>query len=474
LTLAGMVVFLWNLITSQPIRLTMRMAKNLSKQRDERKETFIDRRLLQQADVRSKFQQELVRELQYCDRATDSKYEVLAKSVSVAARKTLSRSERQRNDWFHLHEASLQEVIRERNNAQRAFDKAQKPGAPKPLKELAKLQASRKAVKREVKQAKDKWLSGALSDLKGKDNPRGYWEGVSKIKGGFSGHVKKHTVQRFRNSEGKLYTSTAENSKTLKTHFEKVYNIRPDTDDSVIDELRQRPLRANLDCVPSDEEISKALQQAKKDKATGDSQIPVEFWQALEGNVETETLFKECVRSFWQEECVPKEWLINRLKLIPKKGDPHDLNNWRGIMLMEAAPKLISSIVSSRIKENILIEEGLEEQNGFMPRRGCRDGIFSLKLALQKRREHGLDTWAVFVDLIKAFDSVPRESLYRVLDKFGVPPKMKRIIINLHSDLIVKIQAGDSDVEIGSTGGVKQGCTMAPILFLIYMQPRLQ
>ena len=244
----------------QTIRLTMRMTKNLSKQRDERKETFIDRRLLQQADVRSKFQQELVRELQHCDRATDSKYEVLAKSVSVAARKTLSRSERQRNDWFHLHEASLQEVIRERNNAQRAFDKAQKPGAPKPLKELAKLQASRKAVKREVKQAKDKWLSGALSDLKGKDNPRGYWEGVSKINGGFSGHVKKHTVQRFRNSEGKLCTSTAENSETLKTHFEKVYNIRPDTDDSVIDELRKQPLRANLDCVQSDEEISKALQ----------------------------------------------------------------------------------------------------------------------------------------------------------------------------------------------------------------------
>jgi len=306
----------------QPIRLTMRMAKNLSKQRDERKETFIDRRLLQQADVRSKFQQELVRELQYCDRATDSKYEVLAKSVSVAARKTLSRSERQRNDWFHLHEASLQEVIRERNNAQRAFDKAQKPGAPKPLKELAKLQASRKAVKREVKQAKDKWLSGALSDLKGKDNPRGYWEGVSKIKGGFSGHVKKHTVQRFRNSEGKLCTSTAENSETLKTHFEKVYNIRPDTDDSVIDELRQRPLRANLDCVPSDEEISKALQQAKKDKATGDSQIPVEFWQALEGNVETETLFKECVRFFLAGRVCPKGVAHQPAEVDPQERRP--------------------------------------------------------------------------------------------------------------------------------------------------------
>jgi hypothetical protein len=49
---------------------------------------------------------------------------------------------------------------------------------------------------------------------------------------------------------------------------------------------------------------------------------------------------------------------------------------------------------------------------------------------------------------------------------------MKRIIVNLHADLI--IQSGDSDVEIASTGGVKQGCTMAPILFLIYMQAAIE
>jgi len=56
---------------------------------------------------------------------------------------------------------------------------------------------------------------------------------------------------------------------------------------------------------------------------------------------------------------------------------------------------------------------------------GGLDGSFSLKVALQKRREHGLDTWAVFIDsfkicsvfidlfidLFKAFDSVPSEGL---------------------------------------------------------------
>ncbi len=47
---------------------------------------------------------------------------------------------------------------------------------------------------------------------------------MSKIKGRLRGHVKKHTVQRFRNSEGKLCDIAAENAKALETHFEKVYN----------------------------------------------------------------------------------------------------------------------------------------------------------------------------------------------------------------------------------------------------------
>jgi hypothetical protein len=47
----------------QPLRLTLRVAKNVCKQWSKRDETFIDRRLLQQADFRSKFQQEVILEV---------------------------------------------------------------------------------------------------------------------------------------------------------------------------------------------------------------------------------------------------------------------------------------------------------------------------------------------------------------------------------------------------------------------------
>jgi hypothetical protein len=83
-------------------------------------------------------------------------------------------------------------------------------------------------------------------------------------------------------------------------------------------------------------------------------------------------------------------------------------------------------------------------------------------MALQKRHEHGLGTWAALIDLVKAFDS---DGLSVVLNKFGIPPQMKWLIMN--SDLVIQVLVGEDDVCFESLTGVKQGCPMAPILFCI-------
>ena len=242
---------------------------------------------------------------------------------------------------------------------------------------------------------------------------------------------------------------------------------------SVIDELIQKPNREELDRLPSKNEVRASVESANKEKASGDNDIPVEYWQALLSNVETFNILYDCVVEFWQSGECPKDWLVGRLKLLPKKGDLQDLNNWRGIMLLDTMAKVVSSIISKRL-QRVLLEVGIEEQNGFMPRRGCVDGIFSLKVALQKRREHGLDSWLLFIDLIKALDTVPREMLFAVLEKFGIPPHLCGLIINLHMGCIVKINVGESDVEVCCTVGVKQGDNLAPILFIIFMQAVLE
>ena len=51
-----------------------------------------------------------------------------------------------------------------------------------------------------------------------KENPKGFWEAIYKLKAGLTGLIKKHIIQLFKNTEGKLCENAAENSKALETH----------------------------------------------------------------------------------------------------------------------------------------------------------------------------------------------------------------------------------------------------------------
>ena len=90
-------------------------------------------------------------------------------------------------------------------------------------------------------------------------------------------------------------------------------------------------------------------------------------------------------------------------------------------------------------------------------------------MAMKKRREHSQETWILFLDLVKAFDRVPRELLWQLLGKFGVPQKLVSLLKALHNDLIVKFEFDGIVHEVNCTIGVKQGDILGPVLFIIYM-----
>ena len=58
--------------------------------------------------------------------------------------------------------------------------------------------------------------------------------------------------------------------------------------------------------------------------------------------------------------------------------------------------------------------------------------IFCARLIMEKAREHNTKVFMLFVDLMKAFNSVPRQALWLVLEKYGIPPLLVRLIQSLH------------------------------------------
>jgi hypothetical protein len=79
-------------------------------------------------------------------------------------------------------------------------------------------------------------------------------------------------------------------------------------------------------------------------------------------------------------------------------------------------------------------------------------------------------TWVLFVDLVKAFDTIDRELLFEILAKFGIPQSMIYVIRRLYDDTEIKISVGTEKGSIENTMGVKQGDAMAAVLFILVMQ----
>ena len=107
---------------------------------------------------------------------------------------------------------------------------------------------------------------------------------------------------------------------------------------------------------------------------------------------------------------IPEDWKKGVIIELPKKGDPGDCNNWRGITLLSLTSKVFSPIILQRMTEsvkNIL----RQEQAGFRKGRSCTDHIFVLRQILKRSHEWNRSIYAVFVDFEKAFDSIYRESL---------------------------------------------------------------
>ena len=47
--------------------------------------------------------------------------------------------------------------------------------------------------------------------------------------------------------------------------------------------------------------------------------------------------------------------------------------------------------------------------------------IFTARQLQEKCQEHNMDLYMTFVDLTKAFDTVSREGLWKIMAKFGCP-----------------------------------------------------
>jgi hypothetical protein len=334
-------------------------------------------------------------------------------------------------------------------------------------------------VQKAVSEAKSRWHDEVVGRIKGIDggtegNMKDSWKGIRDLQKAFS-RAAPNKELNLNKTTGEPCSSAKETADVVKDYFSKVFSEGGDFDPTVLESIPLREAIEKLGANPTYLEVRDYVMKMGNEKSPGGNTIPVEYYKAImreEGGGSEKLL--SIITAFWNDpSTINEDWLSSLLKLVPKKGNKRMLKNWRPVSLLDVCSKIVSGIIGQRLMR-LLRDIGLEAQNGFMFGRGTPDGIASLLTAIRKRAEAGRHTYALFVDLVKAFDTVSRECMLKILAKYGVPEKMVKIIEALHTNTTVKFDYKGEERAFPSTVGVKQGDPLASILFLFVMQAAME
>ena len=136
---------------------------------------------------------------------------------------------------------------------------------------------------------------------------------------------------------------------------------------------------------------------------------------------------------------------------LHKKGDRHDLGNYRIIMLLPIISRVLARIVAARLQQWSESETFLHNfQWGFRPNRRCTDPALVLTLLLEMANAHKRaqdDAWDPLVlvlwDIVKAYPSTQRHLCWKLFHKLGVPDQLLRVLYGLHDCTDYVIRSGD-------------------------------
>ncbi|BHF63366.1 hypothetical protein SprV_0200635800 [Sparganum proliferum] len=256
-------------------------------------------------------------------------------------------------------------------------------------------------------------------------------------------------------------------------HFRGVLN-RPSTiSDVAIDRLPQVETNVDLDLPPSLQETIRAVQQLSSGKATESDAIPAEVYK--HGGPQLMDHLTALFQEMWRQGEVSQDFKdATIVHLYKRKGNRQVCDNYRGISLLNIAGKIFARILLNRLNNHL--EQGLlpGSQCGFRRHRGITDMVFATRQLQEKCQEMRTHLYSTFVDLTKAFDTVNREGLWKIMQKFGCPERFIQMVRQLHDGIMALVTDNGAVSEaFAVTNGVKQGCVLAPTLFSLMFSDML-
>ena len=306
------------------------------------------------------------------------------------------------------------------------------------------------------KAAQEQLLESQIKELEEASNEGRHaksWSTINKI----TGKAPSYT--------GKIRgDSPADRVRQWQHHFATLLGSPPIVEDHGPEDIE--PVNSHLDIETGPftlEEYRTAKTSIKEGKACGDDNIAPEVLKRCD----LDHIVLDFCNNALQYGQKPEQWSISNIVPIPKKGDLSMPQNYRGISLSSLVAKALNRMILNRLKPEL--EKILRRnQNGFRPSRSTTRQILGLRRVIEGVKNRKLPAVLTFIDFKKAFDSVHRGKMLKILLAYGIPHEIVSLIKLMYEGTMAKVISPDGETELFEIlAGVLQGDTLAPYLFAI-------
>ena len=316
-----------------------------------------------------------------------------------------------------------------------------------------------KEAKKAVRDAKSKVFGDFYKKLESKEGERNIYR-LAKRRDMKTRDLT--SVKCIKGEDSRVLVQENEINERWTSYFEKLLNENHRDNICLEAERRDNTFFRRISVL----EVKKALRKMNTGRALGPDGIPIEVWKHLgdKGLTWLTRLFNKIMMA----GRMPDEWRKSTLVPIYKnKGDVQSCSNYRGIKLMSHTMKLWERVIEHRLRVETTVSEN---QFGFMPGRSTMEAIHLLRTLMEKYREKKKNLHLAFIDLEKAYDRVPREIIWGVLDKKGVTLRYIDVIKDMYNGVVTMVRTPTGEgSEFPVTIGLHQGSALSPYLFALIM-----